>query len=124
MSDFKNSIAIQGVGGFGIEAGASARGAVYGGTMFVDKIKNLEGFGTEEGLSGGVGMEFGFGGWQSGEETDPSNNYYGGYISAGIGVEGTVASGHVNMTETTPSFYPFKLPDYIISAIGWGNCEE
>ncbi|MEE5990544.1 MAG: DUF6531 domain-containing protein [Lachnospiraceae bacterium] len=124
LSDFKHSIAIQGVGGFGIEAGASARGSVYVGTMVVDKIKNLEGFGTEEGLSGGEGMEFGVGVWQSGEETDPSNNYYGGYISAGIGVEGTGASGHINMTGTTPSFYPFKLPDYIISAIGWGNCEE
>lgn len=40
-----------------------------------------------------------------------------------IGVTGV--SGHVNMTETSPSFYPFKVPEYIASGIkGWFSCDE
>ena len=124
FSDFTSSIAYQAFGGFGVEAGASAHVSISIGIMAVESIDDLVGYGTDTGGSGGEVCNIGIGGLVSGE-ADAPKNYYGGYISTGIGVEGTGVSGHVNMTETSPSFYPFKVPEYIVSGIkGWFSCDE
>ena len=92
--------------------------------MIVSSIQIFEGFGTDTGVSAGELFNLGIGDLMSGEGGD-EKNYYGGYISTGIGVEWAGISGHVNMTETSPSFYPFKVPEYIVSGIkGWFSCDE
>lgn len=71
---------------------------------------SIEGFGLEEGVTGGEGAILGGGTWQA---CDENGNllYYGGYGSLGLGGEATLFSAHVTMsnTHTLFSFNVFDL---------------
>ncbi|MCR4691236.1 MAG: hypothetical protein K5739_07825 [Lachnospiraceae bacterium] len=86
----------------GGEVGASADGtlyiAVYPG---MESINGTEGFGTDLGGSGGEGLVISGGILGSGEGND--HHPVGFYGGLGLGGEGTVAEGHVALTETFPT---------------------
>ena len=62
-------------------------------------IDSLKGYGIEEGATVGEGLILGGGAWQA---CDDNGNikHTGGYGSIGFGEEGTLASGHVTMSNT------------------------
>lgn len=91
--------------------GASGNVSVYGGGYVAPSVYDIEGFGIEEGGTGGEGMIVGGGLWQAcDQEGNPL--YYGLYGSVGIGGEGTIVSGHVNMSETYTNA-SFNIVDWI-----------
>lgn len=100
--DMDGNIGIQIIPGTGAEAGVSADAtayvAVYPG---MESITDAEGFGTEIGGSFGEGFVGSLAALFAGEGNDAE--LVGGYIGIGIGGEGTVAEGHVAMSETFPT---------------------
>lgn len=100
--DMNGNIGLQFSGGAGGEVGASADGtayvAVYPG---MESIYEVEGFGTDIGGSFGEGLIGSAGLLSAGEGNDMKP--VGGYAGIGIGGEGTVAEGHVSMSQTFPT---------------------
>lgn len=100
--DMNGNIGLQSSGGTGVEAGASADGtayvAVYPG---MESIYEVEGFGTDIGVSFGEELIASAGLLSAGEGNDMKP--VGGYAGIGIGGEGTVAEGHVSMSQTFPT---------------------
>ena len=99
VCDRKGNIALQVSGGTGVEIGQSGNGSVFAGIYMAPSIYNLEGYGIEEGVTLGEGLIFGGGAWQACDQNG-NPNYNGGYGSIGFGEEGTLASGHVTMSNT------------------------
>lgn len=100
--DMNGNIGLQFSGGAGGEVGVSADGtayvAVYPG---MESIYEVEGFGTDIGGSFGEGLVGSAGLLSAGEGNDMKP--VGGYAGIGIGGEGTVAEGHVSMSQTFPT---------------------
>lgn len=100
--DMDGNIGLQFSGGTGGEVGASADGtayvAVYPG---MESIYDVEGFGTDIGGSFGEGLIGSAGLLSAGEGNDMKP--VGGYAGIGIGGEGTIAEGHVSMSQTFPT---------------------
>lgn len=102
--DLKGNLGFQFSGGAGVEAGESADGTIYAAVYpGMESIYGTEGFGTEVGGSFGEGIIGSAGLLSSGEGNDME--LAGGYIGIGVGGEGTIAEGHVSMTQT-----PFTIP--------------
>ncbi len=100
--DMNGNIGLQFSGGAGGEVGVSADGtayvAVYPG---MESIYEVEVFGTDIGGSLGEGLIVSAGLLSAGEGNDMKP--VGGYAGIGIGGEGTVAEGHVSMSQTFPT---------------------
>ncbi|MBN2920145.1 MAG: hypothetical protein JTJ28_11135, partial [Lactobacillus sp.] len=97
--DLNGDIALQVSGGTGVEIGQSGNGSIFGGMYMAPSIDSLKGYGIEEGATVGEGLILGGGAWQA---CDDNGNikHTGGYGSIGFGEEGTLASGHVTMSNT------------------------
>ena len=100
--DMNGNVGIQFGGGTGVEAGASADGtayvAVYPG---MENIRDVEGFGTDMGVSFGEGFIGSVGLLGAGEGNE--HKLVGAYGGVGLGGEATVAEGHIAMTATSPT---------------------
>ncbi len=100
--DMNGNVGLQFSGGAGAEAGASADGTVYAAVYpGMKNISETEGFGTDMGGSFGEAFVGSAGILSAGEGNDMKP--VGGYVGVGIGGEGTVAEGHVSMSETLPT---------------------
>ena len=97
--DLNGNIALQVSGGTGAEIGQSGNGSIFLGAYKAQSIYSLEDFGTEEGVTVGEGLIFGGGAWQTYDDNEDLK-HIGGYGSIGFGEEGTLASGHVTMSNT------------------------
>ena len=82
------------------------------------RMSNLEKTATEIGASAALGPGGGLGMIITGEASE-EQHYYGFYIGA---YGGASAEGHVNLTETSPTYYPidhyctlFEMAEYYIT---------
>ncbi len=126
FKDPKQAVGIQGTYATGLEVGSSANLSIYVGDYDADNIRRTEGYGVEIGGSTGEGVLVGGGAWISGDLD--RHNIFGGFLSLGVGIEGTAAEGHISMSNTSDTLYPFEndyFTSIIFSMIGaGGSCVE